>query len=184
MSEDRLGTNTKEVSRLVFDVYDEYKTARLNVYYYEKRHNSFRIWNFWIELFVAISVPSVAGLWIWNTDVGNIIWKIIAVISAILAVVKPLIGLSNQMQENLETLTQWRLLHGEFQKLVISISQYGVYSEKMRDQFLKLLENKTNIKEPPDNPNDTLKAKCQKVVNEELKVDRFFIPENEKDVIK
>jgi hypothetical protein len=168
--------HSKTISRLVWDVYDEYKTARLNVYYYEKRHNSLRRWNFGIEFFIALSVPSVAGLWIWNTDIGNNIWKVVAILSALLAIIKPLIGLSSQIQQNMETLTQWRLLHGEFEKLVTSISQYGKYSDTMRDQFLRLLENKTNIKEPPDDPNDNLKKKCQEIVNEELDVKRFFIP--------
>jgi hypothetical protein len=166
-----------EVRHPVWDVYDEYRTARFNVYYYEKKLSVIKRWNFSIELIIALSVPSIAGLWFWETAAGGFMWKTIAALAALLAIVKPLINLSDKIQQNDEVLTKWRVLHGEFQKLTISISQYRKYDEKMREQFLRLLETKTTIKEPPEAGNDKLSMNCFKQVQEELPLDKFFEPE-------
>jgi len=161
----------------VWDLYDEYRTARLNVYYYEKTLSKLQRWNFWIELVIALSVPSIAGLWFFETTIGGIAWKTLAALAAILAIVKPLVKLSDKIQQNDEVLTKWRVLHGELQKLVISISQHRKYDEKMREQFLRLLETKTTIKEPSEAANKKLKAICFEQVNKALPSDSFFVPE-------
>ena len=161
----------------VWDVYGQFRTARFNVHYYEKRLTSPKRWNFAIELIIALSVPTIAGLWVWSTTIGNIFWQSITAVAAILAIVKPLLGLANKIQENSEVLTKWRVLDGEFEKLTMSISQYRRYDETMRDQFLKLLETKTTIKEPPEEPSSKLCQKCFDQVDRELPADNFFIPE-------
>jgi hypothetical protein len=161
----------------VWDVYNEYRTTRFNVYYYEKTLSKLQRWNFVIELVIALSVPSIAGLWFWETTVGGFMWKTIAALAALLAIIKPLISLSDKIQRNDEVLTKWRVLHGEFQKLVITISQYRKYDDKMREQFLRLLETKATIKEPPEAANEKLRMKCFEQVKEELPSDKFFVPE-------
>ena len=163
----------------VWDVYAQYRTARFNVHYYEKRLSILKRWNFTIESIIALSVPTIAGLWVWSTTIGSIFWQSLTALAAILAIVKPLLGLSNKIQENSEVLTKWRVLDGEFQKLTISISQYRRYDETMRDQFLKILETKTTITEPTEEPISTICKKCIEQVNRELPSEDFFIPEEE-----
>ncbi|MGD0794468.1 MAG: hypothetical protein ABR958_02575 [Dehalococcoidales bacterium] len=162
----------------VWDVYYEYRTARFNVYYYERLHGSLQRLNFWIELILALSVPSIAGLWFWETTIGSIFWKVVAGLAALLAVIKPLVGLSDKIQQNSEVLTKWRVLHGDFQKLTYSISQLRKYDEKMKEHFLKLLETKATIKEPPEAANDRLVKICFEKVNKELPMNNFFVPED------
>ncbi len=162
----------------VWDVYNEYRTARLNVLYYEKSYSILSRSNFWIEFFLALSVPSVASLWVWETTVGTVVWKIVLAVAALLAIIKPLVGLSDKMKENSEILYKWRSLHGEFQKLTTSISQYKRYDDKMREQFLKLLDIKTNIKEPPGATNNRLINFCKTKVNKSLPPEEFFVPED------
>jgi hypothetical protein len=92
--------NSTNCDHPIWDVYDQYRTARLNVRYYEYKLEGLRRNNFRIELVLAISISSgVAGLWFWETLVGGIIWKIIVTLAAFTAVVKPLIKLSDRIQE-------------------------------------------------------------------------------------
>ena len=167
----------KSVKHPVWDVYGQYRTARFNAHYYEKRLTILKRWNFTIELFIALSVPTIAGLWVWSTTIGSISWQLLTAVAAILAIVKPLLGLTNKIQGNSEVLTKWRVLDGEFQKLTMSISQYRRYDETMRDQFLKLLETKTTIKEPHEEPRSRLSQNCFEQVTKELPSEDFFIPE-------
>lgn len=77
----------------VWDVYDEYRTARLNVKYHAGLLRRQKRISFWLELTLAISAPTsaVAGLWFWQSDIGAILWRIFAVIAAFAAIVKPLL---------------------------------------------------------------------------------------------
>jgi hypothetical protein len=160
----------------VLDVYKEFMTARYNVRYFEKRISTLRRWNFSIEFTVALSVPAIAGLWIWSTTIGSIFWQILIAIAAILSVIKPLVRLSDKIQEVAEVLTKWRVLDGEYQRLSILISQRRRYDREMREQFLKLLDIKTTIKDPQEEINTKLSEECYKKVGEELPLDSFFIP--------
>jgi len=166
-------------SHPIWDVYDEYRTARLNVRYYEYSLKRLQQHNFRIELVLAISVSSgVAGLWFWETVVGGIIWKIIITVAAFTAVVKPLIKLSDRIQEQSVILAAWRELDNELQKLSILVRQRGRYDSELQNRFLSLMDRKSDItkKETAEAIDENLRRKCFEQVNQELPCDKFFVP--------
>lgn len=164
----------------VWDVYDEYRTARFNVHYHQRKFVRLRRNNLIIELVLALSVSSgVAGLWLWETAVGGAIWKGLTTLAAFLAVIKPLIKLSDQLQKRSEVLTKWRLLDDGLQQLTLEISQYREYNEKMRDSLFRLMKTKSTIikEEPIEDIDEELRKICFEQVNKELPADSFFVPE-------
>ncbi len=164
----------------VWDVYDEFRTARLNTIYYRGRLNRLRRANSWVELVLALSISTgVAGLWFWETTTGGIIWKIFATIAAFLTAAKPIIKLSGRIQKQNETFTNWRLMDSEFKRLVMKINQYRKYDDGMRNHFFTLLETETSIinNEPDEVVDQKLNEKCYNQVNKELPLDDFFVPE-------
>lgn len=172
-----MNTNAKHP---VWDVYDESRTARLNVRYYERQLNSIRRNNFLIELVIALSVSSgVAGLWLWETTFGGIIWKALVTLAAFLAVVKPLVRLSDQVQQKSEVLSSWRLLDDGLRQLIILIRQYKTYGDDMRNRLLTLMETKATLiqREPLEAVDEKLRRRCFDQVNRELPADSFFVPE-------
>ena len=172
--------NTKS-EHPVWDVYDQYRTARLNVYYRESQLSRLQSRNFYIELVLALSTSSVvAGLWLWEAAIGGIIWKALATLAAILAVVKPLVKLSDQIQQKSKVLANWRLLDAGLEQLTLSVSQYRKYDDAMRSRFFTLMETKSTIikEEPAEGIDQTLRKRCQEQVNQELPMDSFFIPED------
>ncbi len=71
----------------VWTVYDELRTAKLNVYYYASRLARARRWHTTRELIMALSGSTgVAGIWFFATEPGSIVWKGLATASALLAV--------------------------------------------------------------------------------------------------
>ncbi len=164
----------------VWDVYDEARTARLNVHYYEHQFQSVARWNFWIELVLALSVSSgIAGLWFWQTPVGGLFWKSLVSLAAVLAVVKPLAQLNNRAQQTAAQLVGWRTSDEGFRRLIVRISQFGKYDDAMRERFLELVETKSEVirNEPPGVANRVVVRECFNEVNQELPVDAFFVPE-------
>jgi hypothetical protein len=164
----------------IWDVYDEYRTARFNVRYYERQLRSLRWKNLSIEVVIALSVSSgVAGLWLWETAVGGIIWKALVTLAAFIAVVKPLVKFSDQIQQKSETLTSWRLLDDGLRQLIILVRQCRKYDEEMQNRFLTLIQTKSTIvqREPPESVDERLRRRCFEQVNQELPSDKFFVPE-------
>lgn len=81
----------------VWDVYDEYRTAR-----YEQKVIACKIKpekrrKFWFELALALFTPTsaIAGLFFFNTPEGKVIWQVCLLVAAVLAVAKPLLRLDD-----------------------------------------------------------------------------------------
>ena len=164
----------------VWDVYDAYRTARLNVRYYEAQLKKLRRVNLWMEFLLAVSASSgVAGLWFLETAIGGYAWKVLGILVAFLAVLKPLLKLTAKIQAKSEILTDYRSLDHDFKKIIISISQYKKYDEKLRNQFIVLLDRTGEIikKYTDEHINQKLRKRCTQIVNTELPVSNFYIPE-------
>lgn len=170
-------TNTEHP---IWDVYDEFRTARLNMRYYERQLNALRRKNIIIEFVLALSVSSgVAGLWLWQNAVGGFIWKALVTVAAFLAILKPLIKLSDQIQQKSEILTSWRLFDDGLQNLTLVVKERRNYDEEMLNRFHTLMETKSTIvqREPLECIDEKLRTKCFQQVNQELPFDNFFVPE-------
>ena len=165
----------------IWDVYNLLRTARLNVRYNEKRLKSLQRRNLYMEFILGLTVSSgMAGLWIWQNAVGGYIWKALITVAAFLAVLKPLLKLSDQIQKTNEDLTSYAMLDYKLQLLITEITQYKKYDDPLRDRFLKLKESEGSIisKSPPESTDNKLIRECYEQVNRELPVDSFYIPED------
>jgi hypothetical protein len=171
-------TNSK--THPVWDLYDELRTARLNVHYREKQLTTLQRKNLWIDIVLAATSSSgVAGLWLWATVAGGFIWKGILTIAALFAVIKPLMKLPEQIQQKSEVLTSWRLHDNELHKLSLIINQRQAYDDEIKKCFLALMDAKSSIikQEPHEETDSKLEAMCNKIVRNELPEDNFFVPE-------
>src|SRR5688572_7045953 len=75
----------------VWDVYDDYRTAMMNVRIQKAYIQRLRSQNYLVEIPLAIVASStVAGLWFWKGAAGGEAWKYVGVLAAFLAVVKPI----------------------------------------------------------------------------------------------
>lgn len=163
----------------VIDVYDQYRTARLNVKYLECKLSSLKSANFCIELLIAISASStVAGIWVLQNPVGQIFWKIIIGITAILAVAKPLLGWSDKIQKKEELLIGYRSLDYDIQKIIWLINQRQEYNAELQEKFLQAMEKKGLLVKIVEDTrvDEKLRKKCFNQVLQELPAKNFFIP--------
>lgn len=163
-----------------WDVYDLYRTARLNVKYYSSRLDRLEKRNFWMELLLAISAPSsvVAGLWFWDTEAGAFIWKTLGALSAFLAVAKPILRLTDKIRSMEEVLCGYRALEHDLYKITVLIKQENQYDTKLQKRFQDILERKGILitKGVESREDRQLKMKCQEEVLTELPTESFYIP--------
>jgi hypothetical protein len=163
----------------VWDLYDEYRTARLSTLYYEKQLTVSKRWNLATDITLAATASSgVAGLWFWEIIAGGVVWEVILTIAALLAVTKPFINLAGQIQQKSELLAYWRSHWNDLNVLILLVKQHKSYTNKIRTRFISMMEAKKGIiqKEPPEK-DEKLQERCYDRVNKELPFSDFFIPE-------
>jgi ABC-type multidrug transport system fused ATPase/permease subunit len=166
----------------VWDLYNEYRTARFNKLYFGKQLTFWKRINLFTEIFIAITTSIIAGLWIWTTLVGSVIWESIIVIAALFAIIKPFVNLSSRIQQQSEILNCWRTYEIDLYSLILQVKQNKSYNIEIQNRFISMMDIKKTIihKEPLEDENKKLKNKCYYQVIEELPIDYFYIPEEEK----
>ena len=171
----------------VWDVYDEFRTARLNVLYYESKLKKLSKYNTLTEYMLAIlTSSSVAGLWFWENIIGGIVWKVLGVLAILLSLGRPIFNLTDKIKKMSEILSAYKALDHDFNKLKITINQNKRYDKPMWKEFNILLEKKGNIisKSTDENFDDELRKKYTEQVMIELPVDSFYIPKEEWIIIE
>jgi hypothetical protein len=165
----------------VWTVYDELRTARLNVKYYSRRLCSVERANLGLEIVLSVAAPSsaIAGLGFWETVPGQILWKLFAVIAALAAVLKPLLNLSKRIKKYQSVLSGYRALEVDLLEIKSLIEQKRKYDDFLQTNFHKSLQKKKALvnKTPESRENKKVKIECEKEVNREPPPEHFFVPE-------
>ena len=166
----------------VWVVYDLYRTAYLNVKYYKCKRKRAETLNFWMELILAITASSsaIGALTFWTTNPGKQIWQGLGVIAAFVAVMKPLIKLTDKIKQLEEIITGYTILQNDLNKIVQTIDIKRIYDEKIQDDYFSALGRYNDLGvRYIDNDTDTkLIKKYSEEVNKEMPVSRFYVPEN------
>jgi hypothetical protein len=164
----------------VWDVYDLYRTARLNVKYYCGRLRVRERQNFVIELVIAATASgsAIAGFTFWASGLGRAVWQGLSVAAAVLAIVKPLLKLPEKIRQLEETISGFRTLEHDLRKIEISIRQERQYTQEHRTRFGAALERMNDLVSKPGELSEDkgLKTACQAEVVKELPTSRFFVP--------
>jgi len=164
----------------VWEVYDLYRTSRLNAKYYAALLHRTEVKNFILDFILACSAPTsaIAGLWFWDTEIGNELWKYFGIIAAIAAITKPLLTLPKKIKDYESMLSGYRTLGHDLDEIQSSINQKQKYDQTEKSEFKKAMKRKgILVGKDPDSKEDTkLKKRCETEVLQELPVDSFFIP--------
>lgn len=163
----------------VWNVYDEWRTARFNVRYREKELDGLQRTNFIMQIIVAVAASSgVAGLWLFQTTIGDIIWKCIVTIAAIVSIILSTAKYPEKIKQLSEILAKWRLMDSQLKLLSIEIETRGAYTDDLQQRFYNLIKTEQTIEEnePAESPDNKLSDECYDRVDKELPADNFYIP--------
>jgi hypothetical protein len=133
-----------------------------------------------MELLLAISAPSsaVAGLWFWQAAPGELLWKTLGILTAVLAVSKPLLRWTDKINDLNQILTGYRALDHDLQFLAASIHQDNRYGKVHKRRFRECMEMKKELIEKSIGLRErkNLKRRCQDEVLSELPVEYYHVP--------
>ena len=165
----------------VWDIYDNYRTARLNVKYYSVRLETFERWNTFLEILVAVTAPGsvVSGLWFLNTQSGLEIWKFVSAIAAIAGFLKPFLKLGQKIKFYEQTLSGYRALEYDLYEIILRIRDEAVYSPTCKKMFEAALKKKKVLAtNPPENThNKKLIDRLFQEVILEIPTESLYIPQ-------
>lgn len=166
----------------VWSVYDRLRSARLSVKYYCCQIERAERKNFWLEFILLVAAPSsaVAGLWFWNTDYGQMVWKALAIPAAVAAILKPLLHLTKKIKDYEAVISGYRMLEHDLLELKIAVEQKRKYDTPLQTEFKRIQQRERILvgKNPEARENPKIKAICQAEVLKELPTDSFYIPED------
>ncbi len=163
----------------VVDVYNQHRTARLNVRYLEAVLKKTRLRFFIFEYVIALTASSTAAsAWFFQGNTGQIFWKILTGLTALLAVARPFLNLPARIHKYEEMLIGYKSLDFDLERLGISIRDKKCYDKELRDQFKIALDKKAKLIEvdKDESPDGEILEKCYQVVLLELPEDSFYLP--------
>lgn len=165
----------------VWQLYDEIRTARLNVKYFGELLRIIERNNLLMEVALALTAPSsaIAVFALWRTEYGKIIWAAFGVAAATISIIKPFLKYSSRIKEIDRVIQGYRQYEHELESLKNKIEQDQAYGKVHMDKFQKIHSMKRNLrKEEPtrEKLNQTVLREMQIQVQTELPLDRFFIP--------
>ncbi|MDX6406147.1 MAG: hypothetical protein QOH70_3602 [Blastocatellia bacterium] len=167
----------------VWDVYDDYRSAMMNVRIQKCCIQKLRRQNYFVEIPLAIIASStVAGLWFWKGAAGGEAWKYLGGLAAFLAVMKPIMRIPDKIQERGEMLVSLSVIENELEKLVKKISHDKIYDETLFERYNKILDMKGEHKKKYQTAkyqqvSKRLKRRCGQEVEVLYPGTKFYVPE-------
>ena len=165
----------------VWEVYDLQRTCRLNKKYWSEKLAKVKQLNFAMEYLLMAAAPgsAISGLVYWKTDKGVVVWSILMGVTAIISVAKPLLKLSEKIENLNKVITGYRVAEFEFEQLSNDIRREAEYSTESIKTFKRLQKGIGEIikEEPIERINEDLSTRCFETVKKELPENSFYIPE-------
>ena len=167
----------------VWDVYDDYRSAMMNVRIQKCSMQRLRRLNYLIEIPLAFAASTtVAGLWFWQSAAGGQAWKYLGAVTAFLAVLKPILRIPDKIQDCGEILASLSVIENELERLVKQIAHAKKYDDAMFEKYNKILDLKGEHKKKfqtgkYQNVSKRLKRSCAAEVEALYPGSKFFVPE-------
>jgi hypothetical protein len=87
------------LERKLVQLYDDYRTARMNQKYYARQLRACTTLCERWEIFLAIATSGAVGSWaLWQFPVGVYVWSIAGGVAVVLSVIKPFLRLTDHVQ--------------------------------------------------------------------------------------
>lgn len=176
--------NNPRTNNPVWGVYNLFRTARLNSKFYTHEFNRLKNLNFRMEILIAVSTSSSAAtVWLFSTALGEIVWQTLGSIAALLAIIKPFLKLTDRASRMEAAHTGYRLLDYDLGVISEEIRQKGTYADDIRENFRNAQARARELvsKSPDQKPKRSLIKRFEEEVKSELPMEKFYVPEENRN---
>lgn len=169
-----------DLCRRLWFLYNSYRDAAMNRKYYGIRLGRTRRLAMALDVLVAVGTSSSVGGWvIWKDSAGAATWAVLSGIAAVIAVVKPLLKLTDKV----ERYSKLFVGHGEalydLKAAVGAVAAAGDYPESLSRKVDGTIERFKRLAEHDDpQPHKRLLRLAYEEVKREIPVESLWIPES------
>jgi len=163
----------------VLQLWDDARTARLSDLYYGNRIRTLSRISFWSEILIAATATGsgIAGLAVWQHDIGQWLWAIIAAAAALLAIAKPLMNLDRQLTACTKQQQVYRSILSSLKYLAFDIEQATEIKTEHRDRYRRNREMLMKAENDDENaPSASLVSRLYDKVNQEMPAASLWVP--------
>ena len=175
-----MNTQERSLNHPVWNIYDQLKTARLNVLYYETKLQNVETTMTTSQIILAAAVPSsaIAGFQIWDFWLGEHAWAIFVSFSSFIAFIQPFLGLPKKAKKYSVLVDGYKTLFYDLQDIRHKIEEDKTYSTQHKKLFktAKDRRKKLEVTETGIKIDKKLQKKYQVAVKEELPAKSFYLP--------
>jgi hypothetical protein len=174
-----LGIMVDSKNHPVWNLYNEMRTARLNVKCLLTEICSLRQWNRFVEISLAISsTSSIGGFWFFQNAVGGYVWKTVGSFAVILTVLKPIFKFNERIRKKQQDVVGYQTLEHDLRCIAIEVQHRQRYDEELRKELMKVLRRKAELikKDDGESFDKTCQQKFEEEVDREMPADSFYIP--------
>lgn len=141
--------------------YDYYRTAFMNHRYYQCRLDSYKKWNLYYEIALAIGTSGTVAAWyIWKTPPGNTVWPIIAGLVALLSILKPILNLSKRVEALTKLHVSYTELFYDLDKVKRNIEADCIVTKEILEPYAEAHERIKGLALEDEKPREKLLNKC------------------------
>jgi hypothetical protein len=165
------------VTRLLA-LYSFYRTVLMNEKYYGYQLQFYKRWNRYSEIAVAVATSASIGAWkFWQTDVGREAWLVIASVATVVAVLKPILQLSKEIERYSKLHIGYCGLYFDLSALVDEVKVAGAFTREMMKEQKQAYERHKNLSLQLDGKeSDRLVRKCMAEVNRQIPKETLWMP--------
>ncbi len=163
---------------LARDINDAYRRARLNMIYYGRQLYWSQRWAIGVDCLIAVGTSAtVASLGAMNTPTGRSVLMVLAVVAALLAVLKPVLALPDRIGRQAKL---WSAYSGAFHALDRVTSDVRLHDEirpEFRAAAVAAVEGCTSLSAFEDvNPSRKVIRWARAATEREIPADRLWWP--------
>lgn len=180
MAEPKSKGEQSESAELV-RLYDLYRSALMNEKYFGSRLQHYRRLNRVGEIVLALTASGTVGGWaIWTSGWGAAIWKLLGCVSTALAVLKPILQLSKQIELHSKVYIGYCSLYFDLKSLVGDIECTHLITNETRRSVKLAQERYKSLALQVDFPaKKKLLARCMDQVNSQIPNASLWVPFHE-----
>ncbi|MBO0950882.1 hypothetical protein [Fibrella forsythiae] len=169
---------TVDLKEQLRNLYSDYRDALNNKKYYGCRLVQFRQWSMALDLILAIGTSSAVGGWlIWRDSVGQYVWTGLTGVAAVIAVLKPILKLSDQIERYSKLYAGHSTVFYDLDRVIKMVREHKAFNTEMvtiRNNAIDRRKELDPIDDP--NPSKSLETKCFQEVNVQISTNMLWFP--------
>ncbi|HEY0376541.1 MAG TPA: hypothetical protein VGC87_06250 [Pyrinomonadaceae bacterium] len=173
-----LKMNQDQLRGLVGRIYDAFCNASLSRKYYSHRLTNYRIINRWYEIVLGVGSSATVAAWsLWKVPGGANFWTAFAGAIAVLALIKPFLPLSNDIERFSKLHTGYTDLYYDLQVLIEDLKTNSGVTKDIADRA-ENAEKRYKELALQDDPKvrKRLHRKCEEEVRKAFPTSYFWKP--------